>query len=311
MRAEKKITAKGNEGLNAAIFKLGIDGLRAGVSFLLFGTLSVALNIPAAFAENLENVTGVITQEEVRDQRGVLRLKAKASLGLESNAYVWGSRDHVTTSTASGEPSLGYDSYTMTARLAASRIMKETEEWKWAEDFQVGASRKGWELGRKFTLAPTATLILPLTDYSRKYSLLDYGVSGRLTLKWDLNRNIRGLTLATANRVTRFEYATPVAFDGQSNEAWRVNTRLIADWEFVRTLSLGVLFGRTWAWSVKNNSFDRFEMEQTLSWQPIEAASLTIGHSRGGDVLRSDGNSNLALYDNRDSTFYLELGLAI
>jgi hypothetical protein len=294
---------------NGDHIKSRMEGLRAVSLFLLLGLLPAVLNVNAAQADDVI-VTGVLEEGVSKETRGVLRLGAKAQLGLESNAYVWGSRDHVATSTASAEPSLGYDSYTLSVRLAASKILKETEDYKLAEDFQVALSRKAWELSRNLKLTPSVSVILPITEYSKKYSLMEEGIGGKLSLAWDLGRSVRGLTLTSSVKGTHYDYEIPVAFDGKSNEAWRVNSRLVADWEFVRTLTLEVLFGRTWAWTVKNNQLDKFEMDQSINWSPVAMATIAVGHNRGGDVLRSDGNSNLALYDNRDSSFYTSLELS-
>ncbi len=295
--------------------KGGVFGLRVTTLFLLLGSMPAVLNVNSLNADEIEKgesaggLNGVVVEGVSQETRGDLRLGARAILGVETNAYVWGSRDHVATSTASAEPSLRFDSYTLTGRLAASKGIKETDEYKWEEDFQVGLSRKAWKLSRRFDLTPAISGILPITQYSRKYSLLEYGVGGKMSLAWDLDHSVRGLKLTSSVKGTHYEYEIPVAFDGTSNESWRLNTRLIADWEFVKTLSLSLLFGRTWAWTVNGNNLDRFEMDQSITWAPFEVASLAIGHSRGGNVLRSDGNSNLSLYDSRDSSFYMSLEL--
>jgi len=329
-----------NEGFQVLRFPgCGVGGLQAVTLFLLLGLSTAALGVNSLEAqENLQSkeldaqkeVPGAVLAptaegenqkseglsgslfEGAKTQRADLSFGASVSLGLESNAYVWGSRDHVTTSTAAGGVSLGIDSITFTTRLAASRMNKEYEEWEWAEDLQMGLSHKPWKMTRTLDLGVGINVILPMTDYSRKYSLLEQGAGARASLIWNLNRTVRGLKVTPAVRVTNYQYATPVAFDKRSNEEWRLNTRLTADYEIVKTLSLSALFGRTWAWTVNGNPLDRFETEQSITWQPYELTSLTLGHSRGGNALRSDGTNNVALYDEGDaSTFYLELGLEI
>lgn len=314
-RKNKKI----NEGFLANRFPgCGIGVLREGILFLLLGLVIAAPNVNADVLEQDTQDSGGIAQVEgtsfegTKLYKGDIRLGANVNLGLESNAYVWGSRDHVSTSTASGSISLGVDSYTFTPRVAASKANEEYEEWEWAEDLQMGLSRKPWRLNRDFDLGAGATVILPITEYSRKYSLLEAGFGLGPTLIWKLDRAVKGLKLSTRVRGTHYQYATPVAFDGKSNEAWRLNTRVIVDYQFAKTLSLNALFGRTWAWTVNGNGLDRFETEQSITWQPYELVGLSVGHSRGGNVLRSDGNSNVALYNEGEgSSFYVELGIEI
>lgn len=302
----KRKSKKVNEGFLAARFpSCGTEGLRVGTLFLLLGLTTAALNV------NAQEIEGA-SLEGVKSRRGDIKLGANVSMGLESNAYSWGTRDHVSTSTASGGTTLGIDSFTFTTRVAASKINKEYEEWEWAEDFQMGLSRKPWRINRNFDFGTGVTVTLPITEYSRKYSLLEAGVGLRGSLIWNLNRSVKGLKLTTSVRGANFQYATPVAFDGRSNEEWRLNTRLVTDYQFLETLSLSVLLGRTWAWTVNGAPLDRFETEQSITWQPVELASLSLGHSRGGNVLRSDGNSNVALYNEGEgSTFFIEVGLDI
>lgn len=302
----KRKSKEVNEGFLVARFpSCGTEGLRVGILFLLLGLTTAALNV------NAQEIEGT-SLEGVKKRRGDIKLGANVSMGLESNAYSWGTRDHVSTSTASGGTTLGIDAYTFTTRVAASKINKEYEEWEWAEDFQMGLSRKPWRINRDLDLGTGVTVTLPITEYSRKYSLLEAGVGLRGSLIWNLNRSIKGLKLTTSVRGTNFQYATPVAFDGRSNEEWRINTRLVTDYQFAETLSLSVLLGRTWAWTVNGAPLDRFETQQSITWQPVELASLSLGHSRGGNMLRSDGNSNVALYNEGEgSTFFIELGLEI
>ncbi|MEZ4814272.1 MAG: hypothetical protein R3A80_03580 [Bdellovibrionota bacterium] len=332
----KNKNTKNNEGLQFLSFPWGgIESVQERILFLLLGLAAAALNVKALEAQetqkeavvaptettqiemgqgNEQNIEGLrgASLEGVKHKRGDLKLGASVSLGMESNAYAWGSRDHVTTSTASGDVSLGIDDFTFTARLAASRDNKQYEEWEWAEDFQMGLSHKPWRLSRSLKFGTGVNVILPITEYSRKYSLLDQGVGARASLIWDLNRTIRGLKITPSVRGTNYQYATPVAFDQRSNEAWRLNTRLVADYDLTKTISLSALFGRTWAWTVKGAPRDRFETGQSISWQALEVASLTLGHSKGGDVLKGNGNSNVALYDEGEgSTFYLEVALEI
>ena len=310
-RRDKKI----NEGFLASRFpSCGIELLRARALFLLLGLVPAAHNVNA---DEVQDSGGIVhmegaSLEGTKLYKGDVRLGANVNLGLESNAYVWGTRDHVSTSTASGSISLGVDSYTFTPRVAASRANKEYEEWEWAEDLQMGLSRKPFRLNRDLDLGLGMTVILPITEYSRKYSLLEAGVGLGPSLIWKLDRTLKGLKLTTRVRGTHYQYATPVAFDGKSNEAWRLNTRMIVDYQFAKTLSMSALFGRTWAWTVNGNGLDRFETDQSITWQPYEQVGLTLGHSRGGNVLRSDGNSNVALYNEGEgSSFYVELGIEI
>lgn len=321
MRPLTKRKAKNiNEGFLGPRFPCcGIEGLRVGILFLLLGlsTAGLSVNAQEVTAEGPgsggnNNIEGTSLEGVKLKRREDIELGADVSLGLESNAYSWGSRDHETASTASGGIKIGVDSFTFTSRVAASKINKEYEEWKWAEDFQMGLSRKPWRLSRDFEFGTGVTVTLPITEYSRKYSLLEAGAGLRGSLIWSLNRTLKGLKLTTSVRGTNFQYATPVAFDGRSNEEWRLNTRLVADYQFAEAFSLSALFGRTWAWTVNGAPLDRFETEQSITWQIVEYTSLSLGHSRGGNVLRSDGNSNVALYDEGEgSTFFIELGFEI
>lgn len=222
-----------------------------------------------------------------------------------------GGRDHQATGTMDASPAVDYDVYTLKTRLAAAKVLKKYEEWKWAEDLQISLSRKPWDIHRDLKIAPSLILILPITERSKKFTLLNEGFGGAVAVGWDLGGWVKGLSLTAKQGATYYGYEIPVAFDGKSNEQWRLSSRLVAGYEISKKFSVEILFGRLWAWSVLGTRFDRFEMDESLSFDPTANMGLSIGHNRGGNVLRSDGNNNLALGDARDSNFYFSLNLTI
>lgn len=293
-------------------------GLRGMITpYLLLGFMPGVSVFTTAFlqaeeiAPQMNPATAVIEIKKTDKDESDFRFGLRGISTLETNAYALGSRDNETTTTLAVEPSVGVDVYNLKARLAASKLNKAEEKFEWAEDLQLSLSRKAFQLARDWKFTPSATLILPLTEQSKKYSLMSEGVSGGAAFDWSLDRYVKGLNMRGTLSASHYRFETPVAFNGISNEKWRLRTRFIASYEIVETLSVEMLFGKIWAWSVKGTGFDKFEMDESINWSPAEWGTLALGHSRSGSVSRSDGNSNLALFDTRDSTFYLSLELSI
>lgn len=78
-----------------------------------------------------------------------------------------------------------------------------------------------------------------------------------------------------------------------------------------KVVSFVVDYAHKTRWTYQGGVRDSFELSEEIGWAVNETLSLAVGHSNGGSSLKPDGSeSNFSVYNENDSTVYVQMGVS-
>lgn len=171
----------------------------------------------------------------------------------------------------------------------------KTNTWKWNDNQNA-----------KFSYSLTA--IVPTSQYSVKKDQLQTAISGRV-----------GFSVVPAEE--GFSYYAALSL-GRNFHAYEedINGSVLNQYSSNQSIGCGYTLGN---WNVgldftnrsrisyANNAKSVFEISEEIAYGVNEYISLAAGHTNAGSTLKSNGtDSNIAIYDENNSTVYFTLGLS-
>lgn len=201
-------------------------------------------------------------------------------------------------------PKITIDNYSIMGDFLYRDDRKDTSANEW-QDSAVVLSRKSWELGRIFTLAPALTTVLPLSKKSREDAGIKYLIGPTLTL--GLNTKNLGLDSFKLNYAVRYlKYQTEFKTkpNGDPSGESQIRQRVTAIYQFTDKFSATGVFDYKSGYSTENTIRNSYWHAEVLGYQITDMFALYIAHSTGGSVYSISENAvGYVLFEN-DLKFY-------
>lgn len=195
------------------------------------------------------------------------------------------------------------DNYSLTAAGGYGLDPKDETASDWA-DVAVLLSRKGYELGSRFTLAPRLSTSIPVSKDSRVRQSMQSSAGVSLALGFQEGVLREGLGITASVGATRFIHQYEEAVDGSVNSQYSFKQALSVEYGIGKVgLSLELIHRN--AQSYQGFLGEAFEHTEELSYQVSDHMGVAIGHTLGGSMLKPDGReSNFSLLNDNDSKVY-------
>lgn len=214
-------------------------------------------------------------------------------------------------------PSLKIGEYTAMGVFYYYDDIKNPSANEW-QDSVLAATKKAWNLGNYFTLAPGISLGLPLAKATREIGLKNtLGTSLTLGLNTK-NMGAAAWTLNYSLGYTKMTNEFETNPKGEPITSYRVRQRINIGYSFTDALSFQTRFQFDSATSYSNvirNSFLHF---QVLEYSFNDHVSANIGHANGAGafiVRESETDyyleNNIKFYDPKSSEYSIGLTLSI
>jgi hypothetical protein len=210
-------------------------------------------------------------------------------------------------------PGMGYGDYSAFAYFSYTQDLIDSTAPSWSDPL-FGAGRKAWSLGEYFTLGPSGTIILPMTDATKNEVGLLYNIGG--ALKLGLKTKAIGLdnwsiaySVAYNRNFTKFDTN---ARTNSPNTMSRIRQRFDVNYNITDSLSFFNRFqfdSNTSVYGVVRNSF---LFVNSFSYQINDVVGVSLSHANGGSLLKPETyQNNLKLYDSESSEYSVGLSLGI
>lgn len=247
---------------------------------------------------------GLLKGEETN--KFIEKFSLTSTATLSTNSYEWNSRDHRASTTLSATPGFQITKdLSSGVTFSTRKVVDEYENWQWANDLSVFFSYDWGKINKRLTTETTIENIFPTTSYSRKYSLLQYGVGVYQSFNFKIN-NWLSTTYAVGMQKNFNE--VEVAYDGSSNEEWQNSHSIALNFKLTKKLKMSAAVSRAFGWTYGGSRNDYLTLAQSLGYSFSDQLAFKLGHTRGGDFLRADGKTqNFDLYDSDRSIFYTGL----
>lgn len=182
-------------------------------------------------------------------------------------------------------------------------------------DTYLAYSRNLYKTEDQFlSLSGISRIFHPTNEESRQIKTLRTKLFFGPQVKIDLAKKWAFLPLTVTYRpyYQQSFHRYKVAYDGKSNTQYSLSNRLILDYSFTEKISLTVdsIYGRSYTY--QGNPQDTFVFDQSLGYSLNETYSFSLGHNNEGGALKANGrDSNVEIFNNNKSTFYLSIGIRI
>ena len=156
------------------------------------------------------------------------------------------------------------------------------------------------------SFAGKAAVTLPLSEVSYKTAGLLTAFRVIPVVAVNMNQWVPGMSLVyqPAFIVNFHKYQT--ATSGSSNNQYSFSQRLTVYVSIVKSVSLTLDHTYVRSWTYLGSVSDFFSLDQSLGAKISERLSLFVGHSIGGGALAANGQeSNIRIFDTKDSNYYL------
>lgn len=205
-------------------------------------------------------------------------------------------------------PSLSYGEYRSSVALSYEQDMNDSASNGFADPV-FALSKKAWTLSKYFKLAPSGTLVLPMTDASKNKTGLMYNIGGALglslvTKELGMDKFSAGYQIAVSKNFTNYDTNS----SGNPQTSHRLRNRLTAGYSITETISFFNMFDFNSSYSVNGVVTNSFFSLQSFSYSVNDNIGLGFAHSNGGSYLKSGTyENNLKFYDSVASTYSLSL----
>ena len=205
-------------------------------------------------------------------------------------------------------PSLSYGEYRSSVAISYEQDMNDSASNGFADPV-FALSKKAWTLSKYFKLAPSGTLMLPMTDASKNKTGLMYNVGGALGLSLNtkelgMEKFSTGYQIAVSKNFTNYDTNS----SGNPQTSHKLRNRITAGYSITDTISFFNMFDFNSSYSVNGVVTNSFFSLQSFSYSVNDNVGLGFAHSNGGSYLKSGTyENNLKFYDSVASTYSLSL----
>ena len=272
-------------------------------ALLLAGLM--ALMPTAVHAQQIDPVTGQVINNNAVKKSYLLSL----STFFNTNLYDFQNKDDK----AFANSSTVAVTYTLKSgyRIASSiGVAKDlTGERKLlARDSSVRLIKSFGKLNEYFYLAGSAALTLPFSKASHKTA----GLITRLRIAPTLIINIKDFipagNLFYSPSISSSLHEFKTLSNGESNSQHSIGHSLAFGYSFLNAFYVQISGAYARRWTYEGRSNDAFSFDQSHNYTIGQGFTAVTGHSIGGNALASNGqNSDVQIFDSRESSFYMGL----
>lgn len=259
----------------------------------VWGIIIVSLCL---LASQLTSAQSLSTKLEKENKR----LSVVASFSVDSNTQALGNVDNSAGYEISVSPS-----YKTSKNYSLSTGLRLTKRYEGERRFDmanlpINFSRTAYKLSGAISLKPKLSLILPTNELDR--SINNFKLAQKVSLSSVIELHPKVIsTLSASGRLNQHKYTVSeragANIETLASVAATVGYRLFGNLEISNTSSYSV--ARTY----RNFARNKFSFSQSIDYS-LGKWSISLGHSNGGSILEQDGrSSNIALFDNRSSSF--------
>lgn len=209
-------------------------------------------------------------------------------------------------------PSMSYGEYRSSVSLSYEQDMNDSASNGFADPV-FALSKKAWTLSKYLKLAPSGTLVLPMTDASKNKTGLMYNIGGALGLSLNtkelgMEKFSAGYQVAVSKNFTNYDTNS----SGNPQTSHRLRNRLTAGYSITDSISFFNMFDFNSSYSVNGVVTNSFFSLQSFSYGINDNVSASLSHSNGGAYLKSGTyENNLKFFDAENSTYALSLEVSL
>ncbi|MFG1498594.1 hypothetical protein ABMA70_00205 [Halobacteriovorax sp. XZX-3] len=263
--------------------------------------------------------TSVVAQSSTSNIQGVKKAPG-ATRNWSARVDTTVSRDLLKTSEA-GHYSGMYNSFrfniitdkgSFAAKTTVSKDFVDERKSR-ISDTSVSFTRKASQPFDGVVSFGTASLKLPTSKVSRKYSKLQAGISLSEGLSIaDSVIGIKDLSALVILGASKNFHEYETTMTGSSNTSYSLSSVAYLTYSVSDALYLSL--GGTYmkGWTYQNNTKDAYSFSQAIGYSFGPKYNLEVGHEFGGTPLSPDGKKVVIdLFDERDSSVYASLTIKI
>lgn len=210
-------------------------------------------------------------------------------------------------------PGMSYGEYRASAVLIYSQDLADSAKSAGFYDPSFSLSKKSWKLGEYFSLGPSLSLALPMSDNSKNNVGLLYNIGGALSLS--LNTKALGMdswSISTSLGYNRNFTNYDTNASGSPNTAHRIRQRYNVGYQFTDKLSLSTRFQFDSSYTVNGVVKNAFLHYQTLGYDITDNISMSLGHANSNALLKADTyENNLKFFDDESSTYSVGVSVSL
>lgn len=211
----------------------------------------------------------------------------------------------------------------LSTRIAYSQNLREDspatalDDSDWADaPITFAFNPTKWFKQSPITIAmtPSVTAVMPISQISIRRDQLQTTLIGGLNFKFSEGGVIAkkdgawvvGVTLTAG----RSFHAYQENINGSVLNQYLSNQALNLGYTY-KVVSFTVDYAHKTRWTYQGGVRDSFELSEEIGWAINDTLSLAVGHSNGGSSLKPDGSeSNFSVYNENDSTVYVQMGVS-
>lgn len=233
-----------------------------------------------------------------------LDLIATASSDTKSTSEV----EHQDELSFRADPSYRFDEHWSTkAIIVFSQQTAGFEKSNGISDIPVELTYRNILNSKEYLLSASGIATAPTSTASQQDSLnTALGARGRIVAR------LQEWTLRYDLTLTRMFHQFETSIAGKVNKQFRVSHLGLVTYDILPELhfTLSGTIGSNW--SYLGNTTSTFGIDQEIGYDINEMVSVAIGHTNNGDTLSQNGiDSNISIFNENSSMFYLQMALSI
>ena len=256
--------------------------------------------------KNTDSLTELKTQVKQK-----LPIKVSAELSSVSNTYKAGSPSHKAYSVFS--LNMSYSSKKYISSLSTGVTQYHTnysypfEASKGSTDYNnttLSIARKSIPINHNYSYSYKLKSTVATSYYDRRYSSLQAGIGASANLNQKTQLFSLPISLGYSLGVNRlFHKYTRSSFDTANIKNIFLGQFSLSH-KFAKNFSFSFSGGLTYYQTYQNSLLEAFNFSQSLSYAFKENTEVSIGLTNKASTFNAAGESNIALFDERSTSFY-------
>lgn len=230
-----------------------------------------------------------------------------AILDYTSNLYDRDSAKHTDSSSLTL-----YPKWSLQNKDSVSALVEFSKEFQDEERFEISSANIIY--GRKalpfkwIDLPSSARVILPVSEELKDRQGLNVGLAIDATAKLKADDfGLIGWSASARTRFTKNFHDFETATSGKSNIEYALSERVDIGYDLTEKWNVGTSLIYGISQTYRNNKKESFSWSQEIAYVINTAATIGVGHSNEGGLLRPNGDSNVSLFDENSSAVYAYL----
>lgn len=199
----------------------------------------------------------------------------------------------------------------LTAYISGNKDLKGERLFSW-NDVVLGISKTMVKQG-DFSMSGKISSYIPLSESSKDDRKLQTGFAIGPSFSYGFaDQGMENLSMLYSPSIRLNFYEFETSLKGRSNTQYSLRNTLGFSYSMTESLDFSLTGRYARNFTYNGNQKDSYELSQELGMTLTPETSLAIGHITGGSPLAPNGeNTDIDIFDSRESTIYISFGLSL